>query len=55
MTYALTAVAFFFIWRNWESMVKLRWEWFRSDEYQNTLHARSIIVSCKMFANTFGR
>ena len=26
-------------------MVALRWQWFRSDEYQNTLHARSLIVS----------
>lgn len=32
-------------WKNWAEMVALRWQWFRSDEYQNTLHARSLIVS----------
>lgn len=45
MTYLLTAVTFFFLWRNYAAMVALRWQWFRSDEYQNTLHARSLIVT----------
>lgn len=26
-------------------MVQLRWQWFRSDEYQNTLHARSLLIT----------
>ncbi|KAK4051504.1 hypothetical protein OIO90_004718 [Microbotryomycetes sp. JL221] len=45
MTYLLTAIVCFLIWRNWEQVCKLRWQWFRSDEYQNTLHARSLIVT----------
>ncbi|SCZ94465.1 BZ3500_MvSof-1268-A1-R1_Chr12-2g03916 [Microbotryum saponariae] len=45
MTYVLTAVVFYFIWVNYDQMVKMRWQWFRSDEYQNTLHARSIMVT----------
>ncbi|KAM0786205.1 hypothetical protein ACM66B_007009 [Microbotryomycetes sp. NB124-2] len=45
MTYLLTAIVMFLIWRNWEQVCRLRWQWFRSDEYQNMLHARSIIVT----------
>lgn len=44
MTYLTTLIVFGFVWVNYAQMVKLRWQWFRSEEYQNSLHARSIIV-----------
>lgn len=45
ITYVITAVIFFFIWRSYSRMVALRWRWFRSEEYQSTLHARSLMVT----------
>ncbi|BGP43319.1 hypothetical protein JCM10450v2_007469 [Rhodotorula kratochvilovae] len=44
-TYLLTVIAFFFIWRNYDAIVKLRWQWFRSPAYQDTLYARSLMIT----------
>ncbi|GAA5931151.1 hypothetical protein JCM1841_002118 [Sporobolomyces salmonicolor] len=44
-TYLLTALVFFFVWRNYEAIVQLRWQWFRSPAYQDSLHARSLLIT----------
>ncbi|GAA6054811.1 hypothetical protein JCM3770_007446 [Rhodotorula araucariae] len=44
-TYLLTVVAFFFIWRNYDAIVRLRWQWFRSPAYQDMLYARSLMIT----------
>lgn len=43
-TYIVTLVIYYFVWTNYDQMVKLRWQWFRSDEYQNSMHSRSLLV-----------
>ncbi|GAA6005269.1 uncharacterized protein JCM10292_005362 [Rhodotorula paludigena] len=45
VTYVVTAMAFYFIWRNYSIVVKLRWQWFRSPAYQDMLYARSLMVT----------
>ncbi|GAA5908026.1 hypothetical protein JCM5296_004359 [Sporobolomyces johnsonii] len=44
-TYLLTVLVFFFVWRNYEAIVQLRWQWFRSPAYQDSLHARSLLIT----------
>lgn len=45
VAYVITLIVFYFIWTNYAEMVRLRWQYFRSDEYQGSLHARSLLVS----------
>lgn len=45
VTYLVTGIVFYFVATNYEHMVRLRWEYFRSDEYQNSLHTRSLLVT----------
>ncbi|GAA6058859.1 hypothetical protein JCM10212_002803 [Sporobolomyces blumeae] len=44
-TYLLTLIVFWFVWRNYAAIVHLRWQWFRSKAYQESLHARSLIIT----------
>ncbi|GAA5992952.1 hypothetical protein JCM5350_003057 [Sporobolomyces pararoseus] len=44
-TYLLTLVVFWFVWRNYSAIVTLRWQWFRSKTYQESLHARSLLIT----------
>ncbi|BGP27561.1 DUF221 domain containing protein [Rhodotorula toruloides] len=44
-TYVLTFMAFFFIWTNYDAIVRLRWQWFRSPAYQDMLYARSLMIT----------
>ncbi|GAA5914365.1 uncharacterized protein JCM6883_003166 [Sporobolomyces salmoneus] len=44
-TYLLTLIVFWFIWRNYSAIVTLRWQWFRSKTYQESLHARSLLIT----------
>ncbi|GAA5989842.1 hypothetical protein JCM10908_002342 [Rhodotorula pacifica] len=45
MTYVITGMTFFFVWRNYAAIVKLRWQWFRSPAYQDMLYARSLMIT----------
>ena len=44
IVYLITLTVFAFVWVNYAQMVKFRWQYFRSDDYQHSLHARSLIV-----------
>lgn len=39
------AIAYWFIWTNSKRMVELRWKYFRSSDYQNSLASRSIMMT----------
>ncbi|KAM0747717.1 DUF221-domain-containing protein [Meredithblackwellia eburnea MCA 4105] len=45
VTYVLTLICLYFIWSNYAQLVRLKWQWFRSEEYQNSLNSRSIIIT----------
>lgn len=45
MSYVGTFVALGFIWYNYRQMVRLRWTWFRSEDYQNAFHARILMIT----------
>ncbi|PWN26882.1 DUF221-domain-containing protein [Jaminaea rosea] len=45
MSYIGTIVALFFIWLNYRQMVRLRWKWFRSDDYQTSFNARTLMIT----------
>jgi hypothetical protein len=42
--YLITSCLLFLVHHHWHDMYALRDQWFRSDEYQHALHARSLIV-----------
>ncbi|SNX85875.1 uncharacterized protein MEPE_04584 [Melanopsichium pennsylvanicum] len=45
MSYAGTIVAIGFIWYHYREMVRLRWSYFRSEEYQTSFHARTLMIT----------
>lgn len=45
MSYFATLVSLAFLWYNWRHMLKLRWAWYRSPEYQNALYARTLLIT----------
>ncbi|PWN48478.1 DUF221-domain-containing protein [Violaceomyces palustris] len=45
MSYIGTMIALGFIWYNYKEMVRLRWAYFRSDEYQKSFHARTLMIT----------
>lgn len=45
MTYIITIIACVFIWMNYGAMVKLRWRYFSTPEFQNALHNRSLMIT----------
>lgn len=45
MSYAATIVALSFIWYHYREMVRLRWAYFRSEEYQTSFHARTLMLT----------
>lgn len=45
MSYFGTFVALGFLWFNWRHMIRLRWDWFRSPEYQDALYARTLLIT----------
>ncbi|KAF9243161.1 hypothetical protein BU15DRAFT_86554 [Melanogaster broomeanus] len=45
VTYAISAVVMFFVWRNWKEMLRLREQWFRSPEYMESFYARTLTVT----------
>ena len=44
MSYVINAIVLAFIYYNWKAMAALRWSWFRSDEYQKSFYARTLMV-----------
>ena len=44
ITYLINGIVLAFIYYNWKAMVALRWTWFRSDEYQKSFYARTLMV-----------
>ena len=44
MSYVINAIVLGFIYYNWKAMAALRWTWFRSDEYQKSFYARTLMV-----------
>lgn len=45
MSYLICFLAFWFIWFNYKRVVDLKHAYFRSKEYQNSLHARSLMIT----------
>jgi hypothetical protein len=45
VTYAISILVMFFVWRNWKDMLRLRQEWFRSPEYMESFYARTLAVT----------
>ncbi|SPO29576.1 uncharacterized protein UTRI_04680_B [Ustilago trichophora] len=45
MSYVGTIVAIGFIWYHYREMVRLRWSYFRSEEYQTSFHARTLMIT----------
>lgn len=45
MSYVAVAIALFFIFRYNKHMVALRWEYFRSEKYQNSFAARTLLLT----------
>lgn len=45
MSYVGTIVALSFIWYHYREMVRLRWSYFRSEEYQTSFHARTLMIT----------
>ena len=44
MSYVINGIVLAFIYYNWKAMAVLRWSWFRSDEYQKSFYARTLMV-----------
>ncbi|KAG8949222.1 hypothetical protein FRC03_000411, partial [Tulasnella sp. 419] len=43
-SYVITFIVLFFVWWHWRKMVQLRNLWFRSDEYQKSFYARTLMI-----------
>lgn len=44
VAYGINAIVMFFLWWNTKKVLHLRRRYFESDEYQNSLHARTLMV-----------
>ena len=45
VSYVISGLVMYFIWKNWTHMLRLRQEWFRSPEYLESFYARTLIVT----------
>lgn len=45
MAYAMTFYTMWVLWSNYRDVVSLRWDYFRSEDYQRSLHARTLIMT----------
>ncbi|KDN52353.1 DUF221-domain-containing protein [Tilletiaria anomala UBC 951] len=45
MGYIGTIIALTFVYFNYRAMVRLRWQYFRSEEYQTAYHARTLMIT----------
>lgn len=44
LAYVFQALVFFFIWRNYKSVLRLRRTYFNSQDYRSSLHSRTLMV-----------
>jgi hypothetical protein len=44
LAYVFQALVFFFIWRNYRSVLRLRRTYFNSQDYRSSLHSRTLLV-----------
>jgi len=44
LVYVVTFLVFGFVWYNWRKMLELRLTWFRSDEYNKSFYARTLMI-----------
>ncbi|EPQ31421.1 uncharacterized protein PFL1_00756 [Pseudozyma flocculosa PF-1] len=45
MSYIGTGIALAFVWYHYREMVRLRWTYFRSEEYQTAFYARTLMIT----------
>lgn len=45
MVYIITLLVCYFIWYHWKKMILLRQAWFRSEEYQNRIYSRTLMIT----------
>ncbi|KAN0061279.1 hypothetical protein ACQY0O_006125 [Thecaphora frezii] len=45
MSYVATGIALGFVWYHYREMVRLRWMYFRSEEYQTSFNARTLMIT----------
>ncbi|KAJ9101756.1 hypothetical protein QFC21_003095 [Naganishia friedmannii] len=45
MVYIITLLVCYFVWYHWKKMILLRQAWFRSDEYQNRIYSRTLMIT----------
>lgn len=43
--WAATGIVCYFVYINYKAVLRLRWQWFRSEEYQNAIYARSLMMT----------
>jgi hypothetical protein len=43
-SYLINALVLGFVWWNWGKMLQLRYTWFRSDEYNKSFYARTLMI-----------
>ncbi|KAG6335495.1 hypothetical protein ID866_3602 [Astraeus odoratus] len=44
VTYLISAMVMYFIWKNWKVVLRLRQDWFRSPEYMQSFYARTLAI-----------
>ncbi|KAG2369219.1 hypothetical protein BDR07DRAFT_1267749 [Suillus spraguei] len=44
VSYVISALVMFFVWRHWKEILRLRQQWFRSPEYMQSFYARTLVV-----------
>ncbi|KAI6046451.1 hypothetical protein EDC04DRAFT_2888120 [Pisolithus marmoratus] len=44
VTYMISALVMFFVWRHWKVMLHLRQQWYRSPEYMESFYARTLAI-----------
>ncbi|KAI6148386.1 hypothetical protein BKA82DRAFT_4136393 [Pisolithus tinctorius] len=44
VTYMISLLVMFFVWRHWKIMLHLREQWFRSPEYMESFYARTLAI-----------
>ncbi|KAK8209743.1 putative DUF221 domain protein [Phyllosticta capitalensis] len=45
LSYIFNGIIFYFLWRNYRAVAKLRREYFESNDYQKSLHSRTLMVT----------
>ncbi|KAG8945459.1 hypothetical protein FRC04_000744 [Tulasnella sp. 424] len=45
MSYVITFMVLGFVWWHWREMVRLRHQWFRSEEYNKSFYARTLMIT----------